>query len=206
MTYDANETISNFLAASATKQPTPGGGSAAALAGALAAAMGEMTINYSIGKKSLAQHEPQLRAALSQFSHARAMLLELMVEDQDAYQALTEVKKLPAEDPAKREQPELVKACIGVPQAIGATASAILELTEKVAGIVNPYLLSDLAVCADLAMTTVRCASYNVMVNLPELADDAARTKARESMQVIVNHAKATVQRASSAIWSRQGQ
>ena len=63
--YDANTKLADFLNAAAAKQPTPGGGSIAALAGALAASMGEMVLNYSIGKKSLAEHEPALRDALA---------------------------------------------------------------------------------------------------------------------------------------------
>ena len=65
MTVDGSHSLNDFLTALAAKQPAPGGGSVAALAGALAAAMGEMVLNYSIGKKDLAAHEPTLRAALS---------------------------------------------------------------------------------------------------------------------------------------------
>ena len=59
--YDATTPIGDFLNAAAAKQPAPGGGSVAALAGALAAAMGEMVLNYTVGKKNLAQHEPELK-------------------------------------------------------------------------------------------------------------------------------------------------
>jgi len=58
--------------------PAPGGGSVTALAGALAVSMGEMVLNYSIGKKDLAPHAAELQAALAEFGRARAMLLELM--------------------------------------------------------------------------------------------------------------------------------
>ena len=60
---DANASLNDFLNAAAAKQPAPGGGSVAALAGALAASMGEMVLNYSVGKKSLVAHEPELRTA-----------------------------------------------------------------------------------------------------------------------------------------------
>ena len=82
MTADANATIDGFLTALAAKQPAPGGGSVAALAGALAAAMGEMVLNYSVGKKDLAAHEPALREALTELTRARAMLLELLIENE----------------------------------------------------------------------------------------------------------------------------
>src|SRR5947209_10676494 len=101
MIYDASKTIQGFLDAAAAKQPAPGGGSVTALVGALAASMGEMVLNYSVGKKDLAAHAPELQAALAEFTRARAMLLELMVEDQAAYEAMTALRMLPA-DSAER--------------------------------------------------------------------------------------------------------
>ncbi len=204
MTYDRSETIEAFVVAAASKQPVPGGGSVAALAGALAAAMGEMAINYSVGRKATPQFDAPLKAALLRLSHARALLLELMVEDQDAYQALRNAKKLPEGEAGRAALPQLIQACVNVPQAIGATALAILAIAEDVAGMVNPYLLSDLAICADLAMATVRAASYNVKVNLPELPDAAVRAKGQADMDAMMAHATSTIQRASSAIWAKR--
>ena len=87
--YNSSNTIDQFLNAAAAKQPAPGGGSVTALAGALAASRGEMVLNYSVGKKSLAAHEPAFQAALAEFHRLRAMMLQLMVEDQLAYEAIT---------------------------------------------------------------------------------------------------------------------
>ena len=85
---DKTTTIETFLEAAAAKQPTPGGGSVAALAGALAAAMGEMVVNYSVGKKGLEEHDEVLKSALAEFRQAREMMLDLVAEDQTAYEAL----------------------------------------------------------------------------------------------------------------------
>jgi formiminotetrahydrofolate cyclodeaminase len=65
--HDASLPITVFLDAAAAKQPTPGGGSIAALAGALAASMGEMVLNYSVNKKDLQSHRRELEAALGEF-------------------------------------------------------------------------------------------------------------------------------------------
>ncbi len=62
---DKTTTIEKFLEAAAAKQPTPGGGSVSALAGALAASMGEMVLNYSVGKKGLEAHDAVLKNALA---------------------------------------------------------------------------------------------------------------------------------------------
>ena len=174
MTVDANNSLEAFLTALAARQPAPGGGSVAALSGALAAAMGQMVLNYSIGKKDLLTHEPALRAAFDELVRARSMMLELLVEDQLAFEKLTAARK--ACNNAGDKDPTFAAAllaCIRIPQTVGATAAAVLELCERVTPIVNKYLLSDLAVCAEMAMATVRCASYNVRVNLGDLSDAA---------------------------------
>src|SRR2546423_386735 len=100
--YDSSNTIQAFLDAAAAKQPAPGGGSVTALVGALAASMGEMVLNYSAGKKTLAAYEPELKRALKEFTKAREILLALMIEDQAAYEAMTAIRKLPP-DSAERK-------------------------------------------------------------------------------------------------------
>jgi formiminotetrahydrofolate cyclodeaminase len=205
--YDETTTIAAFLAAAAAKQPSPGGGSATALVGALAAAMGEMTVNYSVGKKGLEQHQDDLRAALAELTRARGLMLTLMAEDQAAYEALTTARKLPVGSP-QREQEIAVAllACIRVPQAMAATAVAILELCERVVDRVNYYLLSDLAVCADLAMATARCAVYNVRVNLPELEDPRERRETEETIGQVLSHAGTHIRRVAPRIWARHAE
>src|SRR5947208_13252171 len=93
--YDQNTTLKDFLNAAAARQPTPGGGSVTALAGALAASMGEMVVNYSIGKKGLEAFQGELKPAVEELHRARGLLLRLMAEDQAAFQALTTARKLP---------------------------------------------------------------------------------------------------------------
>src|SRR5688500_2569460 len=176
MTCDPSVTIEQCLDAAAARKPTPGGGAVTALAGALAAAMGEMVVNYSVGKKGLEAYEDQLRPALRELGNARQVLLKLMVEDQAAYQALADARKLPQGSPERaRRFPEALKASIAAPQAMAATAVAILGVCERIINFVNYHLLSDLAVAADLAMATTRCAIYSVRVNLPDVEDPSQR-------------------------------
>lgn len=174
--YVRDTTIDIFLAAAAAKRPTPGGGSVAALAGALAASMGEMVVNYSLGRKDLSPHAGLHARAVVEFSRARGMLLELMEEDQLAFAALTAVKKMPAEAPGRAATLDAaVASALGVPQAIAATGLAILRLAVSLADNSNKWLSSDLAVCGELALATVRCGNINVRANLPELASESVR-------------------------------
>ena len=161
--HDANTTIESFLAAAAAKQPTPGGGAVTALAGALAASMGEMVLQYSVAKKDLAAHAALNAEVLAELTRARGVLLELMAEDQAVFAELTAAKK------AGGETATYVDACIAVPQTIGITALAILDLANRVAGTSNKYLLSDLAACGELAMAAIRSAVHSVRANLNDV-------------------------------------
>jgi len=202
--YDGTTTIATFLDAAAAKQPTPGGGSVTALVGALAASMGEMVVNYTVDKKAYVAHREELTAAQEELRRARGLLLNLMVEDQAAYNELTEARKLPEGSPARSERlPAALLASIRTPQAIAATAAAILGLCDRLVDISNHYLLSDLAVSADLAMATVRCAVYNVRVNLADVPDAAERQSLEASVGQVLSHAAMWIQSVSPRIWAR---
>jgi len=194
---DTTSTIADFLSAAAAKQPAPGGGSVAALAGALAASMGEMVLNYSVGKKDLAQYQLDLQEGLLELQRARKLLLSLMNEDQEAYAELSRLRKLPEDAPERREKFNIaLLACIRVPQAMAGSAVAILNLCDQLADKVNKYLLSDLAVCAELAMATLRCAIYNVRINLSDLSDPRDRADIGQSVQELLAHGLVLIQRA----------
>jgi len=202
--FDRTTTIDSFLTAMAAKQPTPGGGSVAALAGALAAAIGEMVLSYSIGKKDLLPFDAALKLAAHELQQAREVLLRLMVEDQEAYAELAAARKLPADSPERSQRlPIAVAACIRCPQAVGATAVAILKLCNQVVEIVNPWLLSDLAVCADLAMATARSAMYNVRVNLSSIESASERNAIQTDTDQMLSHAKTLIQHVGPRIWAR---
>lgn len=204
MTYDQQNTIAQFLDGTAAKQPAPGGGSVTALAGALAAAMGEMVLNYSVGKKGLEAHQEELRAALAELHRARQLLLGLMAEDQSAYQALTAARKLPKDSPQWRSEfPAALLASIRTPETIAATALAILALCDRVCDRVNAYLLSDLAVCGELAMCTLRCGIYNVRINLAQLSDPDDRQRIETTMAGLFDRALPIIQRLIPRIWRR---
>src|SRR5829696_7565679 len=135
---DSNTTLGNFLNAAAAKQPTPGGGSITALAGALAASMGEMVLNYSVDKKGLEAYQDELKPALAELTKARGLLLQLMAEDQAAFEAVTQARKLPETDPNRQGIFDAaLLACIRIPEAIAATGVAVLEVADRVVNFVN---------------------------------------------------------------------
>jgi formiminotetrahydrofolate cyclodeaminase len=204
--YDDRTPIGQFLDATAARQPTPGGGSIAALAGALSASIGEMVINYSLGKKGLEAYAVELKPVLAEMHRARLLLLGLMVEDQAAYEAAVAARKLPADSPERAAAyPAALLASIRVPQAMVATSLAVLEMCDRIINFVNFHLLSDLAVCSDLAMATARCAVYNVRVNLADLGP-AERQQIESNTTQLLSRAASIIQRVSPRIWQRHAQ
>jgi methenyltetrahydrofolate cyclohydrolase len=203
--YDSSTTIRDFLDAAAARQPTPGGGSVSALTGALAASMGEMVLNYSIGKKGQEAHDAALRAALEKMTRARGMQLQLMEEDQIAYEAWSALRKLPADAPERINQSaSATMTCITVPEAIAATAVQVLRIVSDTVDSVNVWLLSDYAVCADLSMAAIRGAIHNVRVNLGQLTDPAAAGKIDETISEIFSHGLVMVKDIMPKIARRQ--
>jgi formiminotetrahydrofolate cyclodeaminase len=199
-----NTPIGEFLTAAAARQATPGGGSVTALVGALAASMGEMAVNYSIGKKGLEAYQNELTPALADLTRARHLLLTLMTEDQAAFATLSAIRKLPETDPSRAARFNVaLLACIRVPEAMAATAIAILEGVDRITNFVNPFLLSDLAVCADLAMATARCSVYNVRANLPDVKDADDRASIESTIRTLMTHAANLIQRVAPRIWER---
>jgi methenyltetrahydrofolate cyclohydrolase len=188
---DRSATIDAFLSATAARQPTPGGGAVAALAGALAASLAEMVLNYSVGKKDLAAHEAELKSVLAELTRARQLLLGLMAEDQSAFAALSAARKSPENFAAA------LSLCLDIPQAVAATAVAILELCDRVADKANKHLLSDLAIAADLAMATVRSSLHNIRVNLNDVTDSAKRAAIDQRARAMLDHALTIIQQFS---------
>ena len=113
--------LRTFLADLAAKTPTPGGGSVAALTGALAAAQARMCVEYTVGKPKFAAHETKLREALAEFKRAEEAFGRLMAEDMAAYERLSAANK--ADDPT--EQQQAVATAAAVPMEIAALAGAV---------------------------------------------------------------------------------
>ena len=169
--------------------------------------MGEMVLNYSIGKAELAAYEEELRPALAELTQARRVLLELMAEDQSAYEAVAQVRKLPAGSAERTvQEPAALMAAIRVPQAIAATSVAILEIVDRIVNFVNFRLLSDLAICSDLAMAATRCAIYNVRVNLTESMSATDRRAIESFISGLLSQAAMRIQQLSPRIWARHAQ
>jgi formiminotetrahydrofolate cyclodeaminase len=191
--------IAQFLADLAAKSPAPGGGAAACLAGAVASAQASMVVAYSIGRKSLSEHQLVLEAAAARLARARSMFLDLADADAEAYAALSAVQKLPLGHPLRETEHRLLDAAIAAPRAAQALAAEVLRLMEELVGRSNPNLRSDLAVAAALAEAAGAASGWNVRINTPGLGDPAARAAIEGDSARLAAEARARRERVEAA-------
>ncbi len=158
----------------AAKRSVPGGGGAAAYAGALAVALCSMVGEFTTGKKRYACYERDVRRMLADAERIRIRLVELVDEDAAAFYPLSEAYSIPKEDPTRAEVLERAtkNACEGPVEMMEQICRAI-ELLEEMGEKGSRMLLSDVGCGALLARAALEAASLNVFVNTKSLSDRA---------------------------------
>ncbi len=181
-----------FLNAVARKAPTPGGGSVAGAAGALACALARMAAEYSMGKNTKPSVRDKTAAILNRLRGADEILRGLVTQDAIAYAAMSAAGKAARENPAaKSAYQEAVLAAVAVPLEAAAVGAHALSAMDELKDLANPLLLSDLGVAAVLVEAAARAAWYMVTVNLPELTDAAMRAKLRGNIDETIRRCEA---------------
>jgi formiminotetrahydrofolate cyclodeaminase len=191
-----SNSVGNFAELVAAGTPTPGGGSVAAYCGELAASLGQMMCNITIGKPKYAEAEPRLMEIRSDLEQLGGRLRELIAEDAASFESVLSAYRLPKEsDEQKSERAAKIqialRCAVDVPLETAACGLDVLKLLREVAEIGTPNALSDVAVGARLAEVAIRGASYNVAVNLGSLSDDVAADKTREQMTSMIEQSRA---------------
>lgn len=165
-----------FADALASDAPTPGGGSGAAVAGALGAALVAMLARLTIGRKRYAAHEELMKAIADAAGEAQAALLALASEDAAAYDAVSTAYRLPkttdAEKAARKEaiQAAMRGAC-DVPLRVMEQCLEVISLAKNAVKRGNVNAASDGAAGAELCRAALKVAAYNVRINLSGMDD-----------------------------------
>ena len=176
-----NRSINDFSSALASKASVPGGGSASALCGALAAALGGMVGSLTVGKEKYAAVEPILRELLSQAEDLRRRLLACVEKDAAALEPLTKAYAIPKDDPSRAETlEECLRAAAVPPMEVLELTGHAVELLRGFADMGSPIAVSDAAVGAALALAAMRGAEINVRVNTRLMKDRAFAEKLNE--------------------------
>lgn len=170
-------TLAEFLEKLSSSSPTPGGGAAAGVSGALAAALGCMVCALTIGRRKFAEVEPRVRELQTSLDRSRCLLEELIDEDAAAYEALSAAFKLSKDDATRGERIQAAaQLAASVPLQTAAIARVAMEALCELREIGNPNLRSDVEAGIHLAHAAMHSAAENVRANLPFVTpDDAAR-------------------------------
>lgn len=163
-----------FAEVLASKAPVPGGGGAAALAGALGVALCSMVGNFTTGKKKYAAYEDDVQRMLAEGEILRARLLELVEADAAAFEPLSRAYAIPKEDPTRDAVLEeaALNACKAPMEMVSCCGEALLLLEEMLEK-GSRLLLSDVGCGALLCKAAMESAAMNVFVNTGSLQDRA---------------------------------
>lgn len=189
----------DFLAALASGEPTPGGGSAAALAGALGAALAAMVARLTTGRPRYSAVEAEMQAMIGEAETLRERLTGLVAEDAEAYQRVMAAYRLPKDTPAAQaaRQAAIQTALRGASQTPLHTVAAcrdVLQLAERTAALGNPNARTDACVAALLAHAGLQGAALNVRVNLADIEDKTFVAQATAAVDASLVEASALLE------------
>ena len=181
--------IDKFLEALASSAPTPGGGGAAALCGALAIALGNMVGNLTLGKKKYADVQEDIAALNEKAETLRKDFVALIDADAEAFKPLSEAYGIPKDDPERAEVMEtaLLKA-VQPPMEIMRKCVKALEVISEYAAKGSALAISDAGCAAALARAAADAAALNVRINTKSMTDHKVANHLNVEANSLVMH------------------
>ncbi|MFQ5905601.1 MAG: cyclodeaminase/cyclohydrolase family protein [bacterium] len=176
--------LSEFLSLLSSSAPTPGGGSASALSGAIGASLLAMVANLTIGKKKYADVEAEMKEALSRATTLRDEMSALIDEDARSFDAVMAAFKMPREtDDQKKARKgrieEATKLATETPLRVMRKCLEGIDICSVVARKGNRNSISDAGVASLEFETATKGAMLNVLINLPGIQDESFKERAK---------------------------
>jgi glutamate formiminotransferase / formiminotetrahydrofolate cyclodeaminase len=183
--------------------PAPGGGSIAALAGALGAALASMVANLTQGKAKSAEAEAALATAAEQAQRVKDALMLAVDDDSNAFNAYMEARRLPNGTPAEKAARETamqagLKTAVDVPWATAKGCFEAMQASETTMHHGNPASITDTMVGFTLAFAGVRGGIWNVLINLKDIKDPAYVEQMKKQCTALLAEAQALLTRATA--------
>ena len=187
-------TVGSFSELLASEAPAPGGGSTAALGGALGAALTAMICRLTVGKEVFAEHRESLLQIQQQADFLRIQLLQLMEQDTQAFLRVSEAFALPKNTPEEKSVrsaaiQEGLKGCTETPLELMRLADRILQLAASLIGRFNQNAASDLGVAALCLKAAIQGAWLNVLINVGSLKDKQLAEQFRREGEALLHRA-----------------
>lgn len=181
-------TLSEFTQRTASKESVPGGGSVAALAGAIAAALSGMVASLTVDKKGYEQHRPEMLNLFEKAETLRERLLDDIQRDCTSFDAYISALALPKEtEPQKQARSaalqQALKDASAVPLGVAQTALEIMPLAKIAVQYGNTNTVTDGVISAMMARTAVLSALCNVKINLRSIKDSDFVSKTAHHVQ-----------------------
>lgn len=181
-------TLEGFLNDLASKAPTPGGGSAAALIGAMGAGLISMVCNVTLGKKGMDEVAEEMRAVCAQSEALRLRLTAMIAEDIAAFDGLMGAYRLPKGTDAEKAQRSAaiqagLVAATNTPLDCARACAEVISLSRRAAQHGYSGVISDAGVGVLAAQTALRSAALNVQINAPLLEDKVFAARASEELE-----------------------
>ena len=166
-----NEGYMDVLRSIASSEPTPGGGSVAALSLAHAHSLSLMVARLTLAKEKWAEGHDAAKASIELSEPALEEAILLAISDSEAFESVMSAYRLPkeTEDEKKQRSEEIRNATIGAalaPLNTASSAQKLLSNLEKQSASCNPNALTDLASASEMALSAAKIASLNVRINL----------------------------------------
>ncbi len=173
-----DQNVKQFVETTASKAPVPGGGSIAALSGALGAALAGMVANLTVGKKKYVEVEAEMAKLAEDAAALQDKLVALIDKDSTSFDGVMKAMKLPKEtDEEKAVRSAAIqketKYAASVPLETAETAFEIMVLAEAAVVKGNKNAVTDGAIAAMMSRTAVLGAILNVRINLGSIKDEA---------------------------------
>jgi formiminotetrahydrofolate cyclodeaminase len=200
--------LDEFLASVAGITPLlPAGGSVAALAGALAAALGEMMSRLTEGREKFAAVDPEVRKIHAKLSVFRARLQALVREDADVFTSVMEAIKLPEETSEQKiARGEVLERAMRLatetPLRIARASAETMGLLQVLVKVGNPNARCDAAVGILMAFASLKGAQYNVLANIKRIADKEFSENCRIEVLALVRKCQGIMQQVDTALTS----
>jgi len=177
-----------FTQALASKSPTPGGGSASALVGALGASLSAMVCALTLGKEKYAQYEDEVSDILNRAQILRAKLALMIDADAQAFEPLSMTYVIPKENPKRAQLMEnALYTAAAAPLETLRLSCAAVELHERLIGKSSQLAISDIATGAAFCKSAMQGAAINVKVNTALMSDRACAEKIDAELSLLLD-------------------
>lgn len=183
--------INSFIDELASDSPAPGGGSVAALCGALSAALASMVAHLTFGKKGYRQHDETMDELSVKAQKLKAKLVDYVDKDTEAFNKVMAAFRLPKGTPEQEEERNAAiadanKLAASIPFEVLSLMPDVITLAKTAAAFGNKNLTPDAGVSGLTAALAARGAAYNVRVNLQSLPDDDFSLKMKQDTDRIL--------------------